>query len=94
MLAFKIPGDYRERATPVPIPNTEVKPLIADGTMWFAAWESRTLPGFLFLDKGLIQIILFCSGNFLFPKIPKNKFPMKAIHSSFGYEMVDSNLFQ
>ncbi|SIQ49334.1 hypothetical protein SAMN05421689_112110 [Leptospira interrogans] len=52
------------------------------------------MPGFLFLDKGLIQIILFRSGNFLFPKIPKNKFPMKAIHSSFGYEMVDSNLFQ
>ena len=26
------PGDYCERATPVPIPNTEVKPLSADGT--------------------------------------------------------------
>ena len=26
------PGDHSERATPVPIPNTEVKPLSADGT--------------------------------------------------------------
>ncbi len=39
------PGGYRERETPVPIPNTEVKPLIADGTAWVTVWESRTLPG-------------------------------------------------
>ncbi len=39
------PGDYRERATPVPIPNTEVKTLIADGTARGTLWESRTLPG-------------------------------------------------
>ncbi len=39
------PGGYRKRATPVPIPNTEVKPLIANGTAWVAVWESRTLPG-------------------------------------------------
>ena len=31
---------------PVPIPNTEVKHLIANGTMQFAVWESRTLPGY------------------------------------------------
>ncbi len=41
-------GGYRERATPVPIPNTEVKPLIADGTAWVAVWESRTLPGWYY----------------------------------------------
>jgi hypothetical protein len=39
------PGGNRERATPVPIPNTEVKPLIADGTARVTVWESRTLPG-------------------------------------------------
>jgi hypothetical protein len=39
------PGGYRERETPVPIPNTVVKPLIADGTAWVTVWESRTLPG-------------------------------------------------
>ena len=37
-------GDYSEGETPVPIPNTVVKPLSADGTAWEAAWESRTLP--------------------------------------------------
>ena len=41
-----IPGGYREVAIPVPIPNTEVKHLIANGTIWFAVWESRTLPGY------------------------------------------------
>ena len=40
-----LPGDYREGATPVPIPNTEVKPLNADGTA--LGWESRSSPGFL-----------------------------------------------
>ncbi len=43
MLSF--PGGYREGATPVPIPNTEVKPFIADGTARDLVWESRTLPG-------------------------------------------------
>ena len=28
-------------ATPVPIPNTEVKPSGADGTAWETVWESR-----------------------------------------------------
>jgi hypothetical protein len=37
-------GDDGERVTPVPIPNTEVKPFSADGTWWETAWESRSLP--------------------------------------------------
>ena len=40
-------GDFREGVTPVPIPNTEVKPFIADGTTRVAVWESRTLPGII-----------------------------------------------
>ena len=43
-LRFKILGDHGEGETPVPIPNTEVKPLSADGTTWVTVWESRTLP--------------------------------------------------
>ncbi len=39
------PGGNRERETPVPIPNTEVKPLIANGTARVTVWESRSLPG-------------------------------------------------
>ncbi len=37
--------------TPVPIPNTEVKPASADGTAWETGWERRTRPDF-FIQKG------------------------------------------
>src|SRR5690349_9807358 len=43
-----IPGGDAGGATPVPIPNTEVKPSWADGTAWATAWESRSLPGLIF----------------------------------------------
>ena len=45
----RFPGGHRSRVTPVPIPNTEVKPATADGTAWETAWESRSLPG-LFIE--------------------------------------------
>ena len=38
-------GGYAEGVTPVPIPNTEVKPLRADGTARVTVWESRSPPG-------------------------------------------------
>src|SRR5215471_7864807 len=41
----KFSGGCVERATPVPIPDTEVKPLGADGTARATAWESRKPPG-------------------------------------------------
>ena len=37
----------RLRETPVPIPNTMVKPQAADGTMLETAWENRWLPELL-----------------------------------------------
>src|SRR3982074_3383715 len=40
----KFAGGHRIRVTPVPIPNTEVKPDSADGTAWETVWESRSLP--------------------------------------------------
>jgi hypothetical protein len=40
----KYAGGHRSRVTPVPIPNTEVKPATADGTARETAWESRSLP--------------------------------------------------
>ena len=46
------PGGHRSRVTPVPIPNTEVKPATADGTAWVTVWESRSPPG-LFTVKSL-----------------------------------------
>ena len=39
-----ISGDHREKETPVPIPNTAVKLLIADDTILETIWKSRTLP--------------------------------------------------
>ena len=38
-------GGYCEGETPVPIPNTAVKPHSADGTAWATAWESKSPPG-------------------------------------------------
>ena len=38
-------GDHTVVETPVPIPNTVVKPIIVDGTAPEKVWESRTLPG-------------------------------------------------
>ena len=40
----KVFGDFAEEATPVPIPNTEVKLFRADDTAPARVWESRTLP--------------------------------------------------
>src|SRR6266566_8422085 len=37
-------GDYSGRETPVPIPNTVVKPFSSDDTAGAALWENRTLP--------------------------------------------------
>jgi len=48
---YKFSGDFVERVTPVPIPNTEVKPLGADGTAREAVWESRTSPGLFSNEK-------------------------------------------
>src|SRR5882672_7340367 len=42
--ADKYAGGHRIRVTPVPIPNTEVKPDTADGTARETVWESRSLP--------------------------------------------------
>ena len=44
-IAHMLPGGHRSRVTPVPIPNTEVKPATADGTAAAGLWESRSLPG-------------------------------------------------
>ena len=41
----KFSGDFVDRVTPVPIPNTEVKPVGADGTARVTVWESRKSPG-------------------------------------------------
>jgi hypothetical protein len=42
-----VSGGHGGGETPVPIPNTAVKPVCADGTWGVAPWESRTPPEFL-----------------------------------------------
>ncbi len=42
----RLSGGYVGGATPVPIPNTVVKPSRADGTARATVWESRSLPDF------------------------------------------------
>src|SRR5579871_3893260 len=41
-----VSGGHGGGETPVPIPNTAVKPASADGTWGATPWESRTPPGF------------------------------------------------
>ena len=46
-LGTSLSGGHRRGATPVPIPNTEVKPSTGDGTNGAIRWESSKLPGFI-----------------------------------------------
>src|SRR5256885_5093400 len=45
-LTTEVSGGHCGGETPVPIPNTEVKPTSADGTWGEIPWESRTPPVF------------------------------------------------
>ena len=53
MTKFKISGGNGWEATPVPIPNTEVKLPRADNTWLATAWEDRSLPDSNFKDLHL-----------------------------------------
>jgi hypothetical protein len=49
-------GGDSEKVTPVPIPNTEVKLLSADGSWGFSPCESRTSPGIpLFRSSSVVE---------------------------------------
>ncbi len=50
-IIFICPGGFAEGETPVPIPNTEVKPFWADGTSLATVRKSRSLPGHFFIYK-------------------------------------------
>ena len=53
-------GNDGEEATPVPIPNTEVKLFSADGSWGLSPCESRTLPGIyysaLFHSSSVVEL--------------------------------------
>ena len=64
---FQFSGLISERATPVLIPNTEVKPFSADGTARAAVWESRTRPGFILKRlQQMLRAFFFA----LYPTLP------------------------
>ena len=67
-------GAHRERETPVPIPNTAVKPPIGYYTWPIKAWENSTVPNY---KKDLLQ-----RGSFFNPSepcyFPKNKYEIGA----------------
>ena len=50
-----ISGGNDEGVTPVPIPNTEVKPSSADGTWLVTARESRSPPDSIFLSSSMAE---------------------------------------
>jgi hypothetical protein len=84
----KLSGSNGGGATPVPIPNTAVKPSSADGTAPVTVWESRSLPEAFFVVQNLVwRIILTASGQ-LGPKLIA--FLKKAAHIVFK-EYSDSN---
>lgn len=62
--SWTVPGGHSGGETPVPIPNTEVKPSSADGTAWATARESRSPPGFI--QQKPPRLALPC-GLFVFP---------------------------
>ncbi len=54
VILLKVSGGDTEGETPVPVPNTEVKPFRADDTMAVRLWESRSLPDFYLKKSKLI----------------------------------------
>ena len=52
-LETSLSGGHRRGETPVPIPNTEVKPSTGDGTNGAIRWESSKPPGFILKEPYL-----------------------------------------
>jgi tetratricopeptide (TPR) repeat protein len=70
-------GDHGDRVTPVPIPNTEVKPVSADGTWGEIPWESRTSPDFLIKRRWA-----FCPASLVVFR------PISVVQRCFGRSLV------
>ena len=75
-LERKVSGGHSGRVTPVPIPNTEVKPASADGTWGETPWESRSSPEFISDNAHLLMrvgivVSAGMSGNVLFVANPR-----------------------
>ena len=87
----QVSGGYTARVTPVPIPNTEVKPRWADDTARVTAWERRSLPGLNLIKAGLIYLRpAFCFLYELRKSVPSPilSTPLEAIAESKGNNRV------
>ena len=64
MSSIGFSAGHREGETPLPIPNREAKPFIADGTASERLWESRSLAGIIIQAPDLSQGwgLDFCQG--------------------------------
>ena len=60
-------GGHGEGETPVPVPNTAVKPLSGESSWLVTAREVSTLPG-LMLSKSPATVVLFFYGLGAYPK--------------------------
>jgi hypothetical protein len=61
--SFHLPGGHAAGVTPVPIPNTVVKPRRADDTALVTVWERRSLPGLKSKDGPVIthRAVFLCA---------------------------------
>jgi hypothetical protein len=76
-----LPGSHSECEPPDPIPNSEVKPLSADGSAGLSLCESRTLPGFNIQTPDARHQGFFFS---VAVKIDYGRTPLSRIHALCG----------
>ena len=73
-----ISGGNNEGVTPVPIPNTEVKPFSADGTWLVTARESRSPPDPKYNCRNKAAVILSLAGG------PQPQWSFKTLGAGFA----------
>ena len=73
--SHQVLGDHSERVPPVPIPNTEVKPLSPDCTARAGVWETRKLPGLSLSPTQKVGLFVLCSSAQTTVVAPKNISP-------------------
>ena len=73
--ASRLSGDNSERVTPVPIPNTVVKPLSAENTWWATAREHKSSPEYdITLDEFFVEGFIFTYPCGKGTPVPSSKF--------------------
>src|SRR5215467_8095944 len=79
----KLSGGHTARVTPVPIPNTEVKPRRADDTARVTVWERRSSPGLIYKGRSEQSDRPLC-----FDKLSST---LRVIHITLTFHRLQSN---